>query len=70
MLKILDIFNASRYTVPRRDKIDEEIEMLKKEIKENLSLHRQSETTIRNSIKEKIGDVFQTFILGKSSFGL
>ena len=56
-MKILDIFNASRYSVPKRDKIKMEIDLLKKEIKENLSLHRQAETTIRNSIKEKIGDV-------------
>lgn len=63
MIKILDLFNASRYTIPSRDKITDEINILNQSYKEDKSIYFQAENSVRNFIKEKTGDVSYLIIL-------
>lgn len=58
VLKICDLFNASRFNVPSRENIKTQVENLQKEINEQREYMKEAELTIKNFLKEKFGDVF------------
>jgi hypothetical protein len=51
------LFGASRYSVPKRDEVMNEINKLQNEINEKKSFLKQAENSIRDFIKGKIGFV-------------
>jgi len=55
LIKICDLFGASRYNVPKRDEVMNEINKLQNEINEKKSFLKQAENSIRDFIKGKIG---------------
>lgn len=58
LIKILDLFNASRYPVPQQAQIIEESKKLKEQIRENIKVFKEAENSIKNFLREKSGDVF------------
>jgi len=57
LLKICDLFGASRYNVPRREDIDEEIKKINLEILQNKNYMREAQYSIRNFLRDKMGNV-------------
>lgn len=56
ILKILDIFQASRYNVPRSEEISFTIDYINKEIKDKLAFIGEAEGSISNFLSMKCGD--------------
>ena len=57
LIKICDLFGASRYNIPRREEVLSDISKLQNEINEKKSFLKQAENSIRDFIKGKIGYV-------------
>lgn len=55
LLSVCDLFGASRFTIPKREDIPNEINALQKEICDKKDFLKSAETTIRDFIKDKIG---------------
>lgn len=55
LLSVCDLFAASRFTIPKREDIPNEINALQKEICDKKDFLKSAETTIRDFIKDKIG---------------
>ena len=60
ILKICDLFGASRYNIPRPEEIKNHILTLQAEILEKRTFLKEAEMSIKNFLKEKMGSV--TFI--------
>jgi V-type H+-transporting ATPase subunit a len=58
ILKICDLFNASRYNIPKPDEIVKVLENLENDITEKRDFLYQAENSIKNFIKEKCGSEF------------
>jgi hypothetical protein len=57
MLKICDIFGVTRYTVPRPDEMQYELNKLRNELEENKRFLREAENSIYDFIKYRAGEV-------------
>jgi V-type H+-transporting ATPase subunit a len=57
LLKICDLFNVSRYNIPRREDIKTQIVALQNEITEKKNFLREAEMSIKNYLKHKFGHV-------------
>lgn len=57
MLKICDAFGASRFNVPRKNQMQIEINKLQQEIFEKKNYLKQAETSIKDFIRDKVGNV-------------
>lgn len=57
LLKVCDIFGASRYTIPKREEIQPQINLLQNDINEKKTFLKQAETSIKDFIRDKIGNV-------------
>ena len=55
LLSVCDLFGASRFTIPKREDIPNEINALQKEICDKKDFLKSAEVTIRDFIKDKIG---------------
>ena len=55
ILNICDIFNSSRFTIPKREEISSAINALQHEIYEKKTFLKTAETSIKDFIKDKIG---------------
>ncbi len=55
LLKVCDIFGASRFSIPRRDEMQVQINQLQSEITEKKNFLRQADTSIKDFIRNKIG---------------
>lgn len=55
LLKVCDIFGASRFNIPRREEIQSQINQLQNEIYEKKTFLKQAETSIKDFLKDKIG---------------
>ena len=55
LLKVCDLFNASRFNIPRREEIQTHITQLQNEIFEKNSFLKQASTSIRNFLQDKVG---------------
>jgi V-type H+-transporting ATPase subunit a len=55
LLKVCDLFNASRFNIPRREEIQIQITQLQNEIFEKNSFLKQATTSIKNFMQDKIG---------------
>ena len=58
LLNICDIFSASRYEIPAREKLHSELNQLNVEIEEKLRFIGQSENAIKIFIQDKLGLVY------------
>lgn len=59
LLKVCDIFGASRFTIPKREEIQPQINLLQNEIYEKKTFLKQAETSIKDFIRDKIGNEVQ-----------
>ncbi len=57
MIKICDLFAASRYHIPRRNDIQEEIRKLDKDIADKKNFLNQAESSIKYFLRDKVGNV-------------
>lgn len=57
LIKICDLFGASRYNIPRRSEVMGEIGKLQNEINEKKNFLKQAENSIREFIRNKVGFV-------------
>jgi V-type H+-transporting ATPase subunit a len=55
LLRVCDVFGASRFNIPRRDEMQFQINQLQTEITEKKNFLRQAETSIKDFIRNKIG---------------
>ncbi len=55
LLNICDIFSASRYEIPDRDKLQNELMSVNAEIEEKIKFCCQSEDAIKLFVQDKIG---------------
>jgi V-type H+-transporting ATPase subunit a len=55
LLKVCDLFNASRFNIPRREEIQAHITQLQNEIFEKNSFLKQASTSIKNFLQDKVG---------------
>ena len=55
LLKVCDLFNASRFNIPRREEIQTQITQLQNEIFEKNSFLKQASTRIKNFLQDKVG---------------
>lgn len=55
LIKVCDIYNASRFSIPRYDQIKSEIVQLQNDINEKEGYLKQAKTLIDDFLKEKIG---------------
>jgi V-type H+-transporting ATPase subunit a len=55
LLKVCDIFSASRFNIPKREDINSQINSLQIEIYEKQNFLKQAETSIKDFIRDKIG---------------
>jgi hypothetical protein len=67
LIKVCDIFSASRFSIPRREEMQGQINQLQAEIVEKQNFLRQAITSIKDFIKTKVGNVL-TVNLGNDSF--
>jgi V-type H+-transporting ATPase subunit a len=58
LLKVCDIFQASRFNIPRREEMHNHINSLQNEIVEKKQFLKQAETSIRDFFRDKIGTNF------------
>jgi V-type H+-transporting ATPase subunit a len=58
MLKICDLFAASRFHIPRRSDIQEEIKKIDKDITDKKNFLNQAESSIKYFLRDKIGNVY------------
>jgi V-type H+-transporting ATPase subunit a len=63
LIKVCDIFSASRFTVPRREEMYNQINQLQGEIVEKQNFLRQAITSIKDFIRNKIGHVRELYLL-------
>lgn len=59
LLRICDIFGASRYNIPRRDEIHSQVQALEAEMYEKKDYLKQAEISIKNYLRDKLGSVSQ-----------
>jgi hypothetical protein len=57
LIKVCDIFGASRFNIPSSKEMQNQINLLQHEIAEKNNFLRQAETSIRDFIRNKIGFV-------------
>jgi V-type H+-transporting ATPase subunit a len=57
VLKICDLFGASRYNIPRADEITGHLHNIQSEILEKRTFLKEAEMSIKNFLKEKLGQV-------------
>jgi V-type H+-transporting ATPase subunit a len=55
LLKVCDLFGASRFNIPRREEMANQINQLQQEIYEKKTFLKQAETSIKDFFREKIG---------------
>ena len=55
ILNICDMFNSSRFTIPKREEINSAINAIQHEIYEKKTFLKTAETSIKDFIKDKIG---------------
>jgi V-type H+-transporting ATPase subunit a len=55
LIKVCDLFNASRFNIPRREEIQSQITQLQNEIFEKNSFLKQASTSIKNFLQDKVG---------------
>jgi V-type H+-transporting ATPase subunit a len=55
ILKVLDIFGASRFNIPKREEMPAQINSLQSEISEKKNFLKQAETSIKDYIRDKTG---------------
>lgn len=65
LIKVCDIFNASRFNIPRPNEVGQVIHGLNAEITEKNNFLFQAEQSIKNYLREKIGNVFCYFMKRK-----
>jgi V-type H+-transporting ATPase subunit a len=59
LIKVCDIFQASRFTIPRREEMQSQINLLQAEIMEKQNFLRQAITSIKDFIRNKVGNEMQ-----------
>lgn len=59
LLKICDLYGASRYNIPRRNEIEKNIQALQLEIEQLKNFLREAELSIKNFLKDKLGNEIQ-----------
>jgi hypothetical protein len=52
----LDIFGASRFTIPKREEMQNEINTLQQEIYEKKNFLKEADTSIKDFLRDKIGN--------------
>lgn len=57
ILRICDLFGVSRYAIPKREEIKMQIKNLQAEILEKKNFLKETETSIKNYLKYKLGNV-------------
>ena len=57
MLKICDAFGASRFNIPKRNLIQNEINKIHAEITEKTNYLKQAKNSIKDFISDKVGSV-------------
>lgn len=57
MLKICDLFGVSRFTVPRPDELQYELNMLKNDIYEKFRFLQEMESSIIDFMRYRAGEV-------------
>lgn len=57
IIKICDLFNCSRYNISNRVEIKKIIEACDKEIREKQNFLREADWSIRNNLRDKLGNV-------------
>lgn len=55
LLKVCDIFGASKFNIPKREEMQTKINQLQNEIYEKKTFLKQAETSIRDFFRDKIG---------------
>jgi V-type H+-transporting ATPase subunit a len=58
LLKVCDIFQASRFNIPRRDEMTEQISSLQNDITDKKQFLNQAETSIKDFLRERVGFSF------------
>jgi hypothetical protein len=62
LLKICDAFGASRFNIPKRNLIQNEINKIQAEISEKTNFLKQAKNSIKDYIRDKVGSVINKFI--------
>lgn len=68
ILKTLELFNATKYSVPRPDEMNYKLNILQNDIYEQRKFLYEAENMIMKFIKERSGDVKSNLILGRRTF--
>lgn len=55
LLKICDVLGASRYNLPRRDDVNNQVRALQAEIDEKKTFLKEAELSIKNYLRDKLG---------------